>query len=183
MLQLVGPRSGETIAIPGASGGVGSALVRLAKLRGARVVAVAGASKLDRVRELGADRILVRKSSGVPQAAVEVIGGPLDVVADVVGGDDFGGWMEALRHGGRYVTSGAIAGPMVELDLRTLYLKDLTLHGATVYHPRVFSDLVGHIEAGEIRAIVAETYPLSGIHAAQEAFMSKRHVGKLVITI
>ena len=182
MLQLADLAAGETVAVPGASGGVGSALVQLAKLRGARVVAVAGATKQDQVRELGADGIVVRQSGGVPQAAVEANRGGFDVVADVVGGNDFAGWLEALRSAGRYVTSGAIAGPMVELDLRTLYLKDLTLYGATVYHPRVFSDLVGYIEAGAVRAVVGGAYQLSDIHAAQQAFLTKRHVGKLVIT-
>lgn len=183
MLALAGLRGGETVAVPGASGGVGSALVQLAKLRGARVVAVAGASKLDQVAELGADHVVARQPGRVPEAAMGANRGPFHVVADVVGGDDFGGWLEALGHGGRYVTSGAIAGPMVELDLRTLYLKDLTLHGATVYHPLVFADLVRHIEEGAVRAIVGGSYPLSDIHAAQEAFLTKSHVGKLVITI
>jgi len=183
MLALADLRRGETVAVPGASGGVGSALVQLAKLRGAQVVAIAGVSKLDEVKELGADHVVVRQPGRVPEAAVDANRGPLHVVADVVGGDDFGGWLEALRHGGRYVTSGAIAGPMVELDLRTLYLKDLSLHGATVYDPQVFGDLVRHIEEGSVRAIVGGSYPLSEIHAAQEAFLTKSHVGKLIITI
>ncbi|MCY4649073.1 MAG: zinc-binding dehydrogenase [bacterium] len=183
MLQLANLRAGETVAVPGASGGVGSAAVQLAKLRGARVVAIAGASKLDQVRELGADHVVVRQAGGVTQEAVEANRGRFHVVADVVGGEDFGGWLEALRRGGRYVTSGAIAGPIVDLDLRTLYLKDLTLHGATVYHPRVFADLVGHIETGAVRAIVGGAYLLSDIHAAQQDFLTKRHVGKLVITL
>ena len=183
MLARLGLRSGETIAVPGASGGVGSALVQLAKLRGARVVAVTSAAKLDEVAALGADRVVTRQANRVPECAAEANGGPFHAVADVVGGHDFGGWLEALRRGGRYVTSGAIAGPMVELDLRTLYLKDLTLHGATVYEPQVFSDLVGHIESGRIRAVVGGVYRLEDIHAAQEAFLAKRHIGSLVISI
>ena len=183
MLQRVALRSGETIAVPGASGGVGSALIQLAKLRDARVVAVTSAAKLDDVAALGADRVVTRHGDRVPQDAMEANGGLFHAVADVVGGPDFGGWLEALRRGGRYVTSGAIAGPMVELDLRTLYLKDLTLHGATVYEPKVFSDLVGHIEGGRVRAVVGGVYRLEDIHSAQEAFLAKRHIGSLVITI
>ena len=183
MLQRVGLRRSEAIAVPGASGGVGSALVQLAKLRGARVVAIASASKLDDVAALGADRVVARQTGRVPEAAMEANGGPFHAVADVVGGPDFGGWLEALRHRGRYVTSGAIAGPMVELDLRTLYLKDLTLDGATVYEPQVFSDLVEHIESGQVRPVVGGVYPLADIHSAQEAFLAKRHTGSLVISI
>ena len=183
MLQRIGLRSGESIAVPGASGGVGSALVQLAKRRGARVVAVAGASKMAAVRALGADEVIARESDDLVAAAVGANGGSFDVVADVVGGECFSGWLEALGRGGRYVTSGAIAGPVVDLDLRTLYLKDLQLHGATVYEPQVFADLVGYIERGEVRAVVGGTRPLEEIHAAQEAFATKRHVGSLVITV
>ena len=183
MLHRSGVRSGESIAVPGASGGVGSALVQLAKRRGARVVAVVGASKLAGVRALGADAAVARESDDPVAAAVSANGGSFDVVADVVGGECFSGWLHALGRGGRYVTSGAIAGPVVDLDLRTLYLNDLQLHGATVYEPQVFADLVGYIERAEVRPVVGGTYPLEEIHAAQEAFAAKRHVGSLVITV
>jgi NADPH:quinone reductase-like Zn-dependent oxidoreductase len=105
------------------------------------------------------------------------------VVADVVGGDDFGGWLDSLQRGGRYVTSGAIAGPVVELDLRTLYLNDLELYGATVFEPQVFADLVGYIAAGEVQPVLAATYPLDQIGEAQEAFQRKQHVGNIVIEV
>lgn len=183
MLQQVRLLSGETVVVPGASGGVGSALVQLAKLRGARVVAIAGATKTDMVKDLGADEVIPRQVDHVPQAAMQAGGGPFDVVADVVGGDDFEGWLEGLRRGGRYVTSGAIAGPQVRLDLRTLYLRDLSIYGATVHQPQVFSDLAGYIREGRVQAVVGGSYRLTDIHAAQEAFLAKRHVGKLVITL
>ncbi len=183
MLQRIGLRQGESIAVPGASGGVGSALVQLAKLRGAKVVAIAGASKLGGVSDLGADEVIARAPGDIAARAIDANGGHFDVVADVVGGDSFGGWLEALRPGGRYVTSGAIAGPIVELDLRTLYLKDLELHGATVYHPGVFADLVRYIEQGKVRPLVGGTFALTDIHAAQDAFANKNHIGSLVIVI
>ena len=183
MLQRVELREGQSIAVTGASGGVGTALVQLAKRRIARVVGIAGRSKLAGVAGLGADVVVARDHDDVPAAATEANGGPFDVVADVVGGADFGIWLDSLRRGGRYVTSGAIAGPMVQLDLRTLYLNDLELYGATVFEPRVFADLVGYIERGEVRPVVAASYPLQQIHEAQAAFEQKNHIGSLVITI
>ena len=183
MLQRIGLSAGETIAVPGASGGVGSALMQLAKLRGAGVVAVAGAAKLERVQELGADAAVAREADDPMAEAVQANGGPFDAVADVVGGADFGGRLEALKRGGRYVTSGAIAGPIVDLDLRTLYLRDLELHGATIYQPQVFADLVGYINQARVRPVVGGTFPLEQIREAQEAFGSKEHVGSMVITI
>ncbi|MBS3927670.1 MAG: zinc-binding dehydrogenase [Sphingomonadales bacterium] len=72
---------------------------------------------------------------------------------------------------------------MVDLDLRTLYLKDLTLYGCTALDDGVFAQLVGHIERGEVRPLVCATFPLERIEAAQRVFLEKRHVGKIVLTI
>ncbi|NNE73241.1 MAG: zinc-binding dehydrogenase [Acidimicrobiales bacterium] len=183
MLHRVQLGAGQSVAITGASGGVGTALVSLARLRGATVTAIAGQTKLDAVAALGADHLVPRQNPDAVAAALEANGGPFHVVADVVGGADTPRWFEALRRGGRYVTAGAIAGPIVDLDLRTLYLHDLELYGATVYQPDVFSALVGYIARGEISPIVGGTYPLEQIHQAQEAFAAKDHVGAMVLRI
>ena len=90
--------------------------------------------------------------------------------------------LEILKPGGRYATSGAIAGPMVSLDIRTLYLKDLTFYGCTYQPIEVFKNLIKYIEKGEIKPLVAKTYPLKEIKKAQEDFLLKKHVGKLVLT-
>ena len=175
---------GETVLIAGASGGVGSGLVQLAKRRGARVIAVAGRSKMEAVAALGADWVIAREEadfeSAVRTAAPD---GEVQVVADVVGGSQFPHLLDLLARGGRYVTSGAIAGPMVDLDLRTLYLKDLTLLGATVMPVGIFASLVGYIERQEIRPLLAETFPLDKMADAQNAFLRKQHVGNFVITL
>ena len=183
MLDRVDLERGQRIAVTGASGGVGSALVRLAKVRGAHVTAVAGRSKLDAVVALGADAVVPRDTDDLAAVAAGRAGRRFDVVADVVGGPDVGRWIDELVRGGRYVTSGAIAGPIVEIDLRTLYLHDLELIGATVFPPEVFADLVGLVEAGLVQPTIAATYPLVEIHAAQEAFARKEHIGNIVITI
>ena len=176
-------RAGETVVVTGASGGVGTALVQLAKLRAARVIAVTGAAKAGAVNALGADAVVDRAVDDLAGAVAEAAGGPVDVLADVVGGPAFAPLLEVVRRGGRYTTAGAIAGPMVDLDLRTLYLNDLEFHGCTVYDPAVFEALVGHIERGEVRPVVGGTFPLVDICAAQEAFLAKAHVGALVLTV
>jgi len=85
----------------------------------------------------------------------------VDVVVDLVAGPQWPGLLEILKFGGRYVTSGAIAGPIVELDVRTLYLKDLTFFGSTWQPLEVFENLVSYIERGEIKPLVAASYPRS----------------------
>lgn len=169
--------AGETVLVTGASGGVGSAAVQLAKRRGAQVIAAAGADKAAEIAGLGAARVIARDAD-LPQ----VLGREtVDVVIDVVGGSQFPYLLEILKRGGRYAVAGAIAGPVVDLDLRTLYLKDLRLLGCTVLEPGVFANLVGYIARGEIRPLVARQYALKDIVAAQEEFLRKRHVGKIVL--
>jgi NADPH:quinone reductase-like Zn-dependent oxidoreductase len=177
MLNRASVVSGEQVLITGASGGVGSAAVQLARRRGARVIAVAGAAKADEVRALGAARVVPRGEDLVAALGRD----SLDVAVDLVGGPQWPQLLDLLRRGGRYVTAGAIAGPIVELDLRTLYLKDLSLFGSTWQEATVLASLVSYIERGEIRPVVAGTYPLADIRCAQEEFLAKKFVGKLVL--
>lgn len=184
MLRRAEVGEGDTVLISGASGGVGSALIQLANRRGARTVALYGADKLDAVRAVGPSAVLPRAPEDLKAALKQAIGSEtVSVVADVVGGPVWPRLIDVLSRGGRYTCAGAIAGPVVELDLRTLYLRDLTFTGATVVPPGVFTDLVGYIERGEIRPLVAETYPLERLHDAQRAFIAKRHIGNIVIAM
>ena len=179
MLERVGVATGERVLITGASGGVGSAAIQLARRRGAEVVAVSTAAKADALRSLGAAKVVDRGD-----VLVDVLGaGSVDVVVDLVAGPQWGQLLDVLRLGGRYIASGAIAGPIVELDIRTLYLRDLTLMGATYQQPGVFENLVSYIEQGEISPLVHRVYPLADIAQAQADFAAKNFVGKLVLTI
>ena len=167
----------ERVLVTGASGGVGSAAVQLAKRRGADVVAVASAGKADTLRAIGADEVVDRRADLVAAVGRDSV----DAVIDLVAGPSWPGLLDILRRGGRYATAGAIAGPLVALDVRTLYLKDLTLLGCTFQEDAVFENLVAYIERGEIRPLVAKTFPLSDIRRAQEEFLAKTFVGKLVL--
>jgi NADPH:quinone reductase-like Zn-dependent oxidoreductase len=177
LLTLADVAAGDTVLVTGASGGVGSAAVQLACARGAHIVAVAAAAKADAVRTLGAIEVLGRDDD-----LSAVLGrDSVDAVIDVVGGPAWPGLLDVLRPGGRYAVSGAIGGEVVQLDLRTLYLKDLRLLGGTIVEPAVFATLLGRIERGEIVPVVAAVYPLPEIVTAQQHFESKRSVGKIVL--
>jgi len=167
----------ERVLITGASGGVGLAAIQLAKRRGAEVVALSSATKAEEVRTIGTDLVLDREADLVAALGRDSI----DLAVDLVAGPGWGQLLEVLKVGGRYATSGAIAGPLVELDVRTLYLKDLTFYGCTYQDDAVFENLLGYIERGEIRPLVARTYPLRDIGDAQRDFLAKRYVGKLVL--
>lgn len=168
----------DTVLVPGASGGVGGALVQLAKRRGARVIAMASAAKHAEVQNLGPDRVLPRAPDDLRAALGHE---EITVVADVVGGPYWPTLIDVLERGGRYTCSGAIAGPIVDLDLRTLYLRDLTFSGSTVIPPEVMPNLIRYIENGEIKPALAATYPLSQLREAQTAFIAKKHTGNIVV--
>jgi NADPH:quinone reductase-like Zn-dependent oxidoreductase len=169
--------AGERVLVTGASGGVGSAAVQLARRRGAVVTAIAGRDKMDAVRALGCDRVVARDEDPVSALGTQT----MDLVVDNVAGAGFGTMVKLLKRGGRYVSSGAIGGPMVTFDMRDFYLKDLTLIGCTAWDEPVFPDLVSYIERGEIRPLLAKTFPLQDIVAAQREFLEKRHVGNFVL--
>lgn len=177
MLHRAGLGKGQRVLIAGASGGVGSAAVQLAKRRGAEVIAEAGRDKWPGLKALGVDHLLDRGADPSEALGRE----SLDLVVDNVGGEGFGGRIEALRRGGKFASSGAIAGPLVTLDMRRFYLKDLTLIGCTAWDEPVFPNLIGYIERGEIKPLIAATFPLEKIADAQRVFLEKKHLGKFVL--
>jgi len=177
MLHRAGVARADTVLIAGASGGVGSATVQLARRRGAEVIAITSAGKQERVPALGAHRVLERSEDLVGALGERSI----DVIVDNVAGPAFPAMLKLLKPGGRLVSSGAIAGPVVALDMRELYLKDITLLGSTAWDEPVFPNLVRAIEQGEVRPVLDRTFPLASIVEAQKLFQTKRHIGKLVL--
>ncbi|RWB66315.1 MAG: alcohol dehydrogenase [Mesorhizobium sp.] len=177
MLHRANVGIGEHVVVTGASGNVGAAAIQLARRRGASVTAVVAPEKADDFRRLGADRIVPRDVSLVAALGVKTV----DVVIDVVAGPRWGELLDILKVGGRYAVAGAIAGPIVELDVRTVYLKDLSFFGCTFWDDSVFENLVSYVEQGEIRPLVAKTYALADIVSAQKDFLSKKYIGKLVL--
>lgn len=182
MLKRANVVQDDVVLIPGASGGVGSALIQLANRRGATTIAMCGTDKAAQVEAIGPRSVLPRAPDDLRAALVQSVGREtVTVVADVVGGPYWPQLIDVLARGGRYTCAGAIAGPMVEMDLRTFYLRDLTFTGATVVPLGVFADLVGYIEREEIRPMLAQTFPLKHLADAQNAFMAKQYVGNIVV--
>jgi alcohol dehydrogenase len=172
LLARAGVRADDRVLVTGASGGVGLAAVQLALLRDAEVTGQARPEKAAVLRAAGA-AVLDRDARPEPRS--------FDVVIDVVGGAGWQHRLEALLPGGRYATSGAVAGPLVQGDLRTIYLNDLTIFGATHQPPEVFAGLVSLINAARIRPVVSQTYALRDIGQAQADLAAGRYAGKLVL--
>ncbi|WP_240722190.1 zinc-binding dehydrogenase [Poseidonocella sp. HB161398] len=169
MLARAGIGAGEVVLVTGTPGGVGSAAVQLARARGAEVISGAGGAKAARLRDLGAARTLDRGADLLAGLGPDSV----DAVVDLVAGPDCPALPGILRPGGRSAVACAIGGPLVTVDMRTLYLKGLGFFGTTVHGPQVFPDLAGRIGRGEIAPLVA----------AQEVFLRKDDVGKIVLTL
>ena len=171
---------GKEVLITGASGGVGVAAIQIAKAYGARVTAMTSHGKEQKILQIGADKAILRENSTKPQSFPKH---RYDVVLDLVGGPMWGNLIEALKPKGRYVASGAIAGPIVSLDLRTLYLSDLTLYGSTYQPSYIFEKLIEMIESEKIKPVLTNTYPLAHLKQAQEQFLTKNFIGKIGICV
>ena len=183
LIERTGLSPGESIVISGASGGVGSAAIQLAKIREAKVIAISRAGKEQVLREVGADHVIDRNEPNLESAIKDLAGGDVDVAADVVGGDTFVVLINCLRPGGRYSASGCIGGPMVNFDLRKLIYRDLQMTGATVAPAGTFDRVLAHIESEKLKPVLAKTYPLKELAKAQLSFMRKNHVGNIVVTM
>jgi NADPH:quinone reductase-like Zn-dependent oxidoreductase len=182
MLERARLSAGEHVLVTGASGGVGSAIIQLARARGAIPIAIAGPGKEQAVLDIGAEAVVTRGDGDLVEAVDRASAGrPIDVVADLVAGSMFNDLLKILRPEGRYTTAGAIGGPVVQLDLRTMYLKQLELHGSSQGTRADFRRLVRYIEDKKIRPLVGGVYPLSDFHRAQTDFMAKNFIGKLVV--
>jgi NADPH:quinone reductase-like Zn-dependent oxidoreductase len=182
MLSEAGVKAGETVLITGASGGMGSMLIQLVHARGAHAVAVTSKAWAAEVATLEPLAVVNRDEGNLVEAVTAAMGAPhLEVVADVVGGPQFPDYLALLGPAGRYVTAGAIGGPVVALDLRTIYLKKLRLYGVSTGYQHHFETALQHIRAGRIRPLLARTYALSEIKQAQADFVAKDFFGNLVV--
>ncbi|MFB4426003.1 zinc-binding dehydrogenase [Streptomyces sp. QL37] len=171
---------GETVLVSGASGGVGLALIQIARARGARVLAISSGSKIDAVREAGAHDVVDRAQDVAGQirdAAPEGI----DVALDVVAGDLVSECLPLLREGGRWVVAGALGGFDVTFDVRRLYLHNAQLIGSAMHTPTHFGLLMDLARQAGIQPVVASTFPLDQAARAQEELARREHVGKIVL--
>ena len=133
-------------------------------------------SKIKDVNKLGADKIITHDQlKNIDNRSV-------DVVIDLLGKDYSNNLINKLKYFGRYATAGAVSGPIASIDIRTIYLHDLSLFGCTVLDSGVFKNIIGYIEKKEISPLVDKIFPLKNIIEAQKYFLKKDFIGKIVIT-
>lgn len=173
-------RMGETALVSGASGGVGLALVQIARACGARVLAISSGPKIDAVREAGAHGVIDRAGDVAEQIRAAAPEG-IDVALDVVAGELVSEGLPLLREGGRWVIAGALGGYDVAFDVRRLYLHNAQVIGSAMHTPTHFDLLMDLARRAEIQPIIAATFPLDQAAQAQEELSRRGHVGKIVM--
>lgn len=175
-------RPGDTVLVTGASGGVATAAIQIARFAGARVMALTSAPYTDRVRELGAHAVYDRADPEWSRAVWRDTGKRgVDVVFDSVGAAIFGQCVRSLARGGRMVVYGATTGPTGDLDLRVLFWKQVFVIGSTMANHAEFRRVMDLVFAGEFDPIVDSVRPLTDIRQAHERLESGEAFGNIVL--
>jgi NADPH:quinone reductase-like Zn-dependent oxidoreductase len=179
-------RPGETVLIIGASGGVSTACIQIAKLAGAKVFVVgSSADKLDLASSLGADILIDRSQVEDWSTAVFKANGRkgVDVVVDNVGAGSLPLSMRAARKGGRILTVGNSGGPTIEIDNRYIFGKHLSILGSTMGTHHDFATVMNLVYAGALQPVIDREYPLRQAAAAQERLEGGRQMGKILLAV
>jgi len=176
---------GENVLVHAAGSGVGSVVIQIARLRGARVIATASSEeKLAKARELGADETINYSSDNWPRQVRRLTNGRgVDVVFEHTGADTWPGSILSLKKGGRLVTCGATSGFEARTDLRHVFYRHLTILGSMMGSRADLLAAMKFIESGQIRAVVDRVLPLEEARKAHELMEERAQFGKLVLEI
>lgn len=176
-------RPGQTVLILGANSGVGIAAIQIAKLFHARVITTAGDErKMERARELGADHVINHYQQKISQEVRTITKHKgADIVIEHVGAATWEESVKSLSAGGTLVTCGATTGPNVQLDLRFLFSRQLSLLGSYMGTMGELHEVLGHVFAGRIKPVIDHVFPLKQIRAAHEYMERSQMFGKIVL--
>jgi NADPH:quinone reductase-like Zn-dependent oxidoreductase len=180
-----GLRPGETVLVVGASGGVNTASIQIAKLAGAEVYVIgSNAGKLALAGSLGADVLIDRSEEENWSKAVYKLTNRrgVDVVVDNVGTTFYHSFRAAAK-GGRILTVGNTGAPKFEIDNRYIFGKHLNIIGSSMGTINDFKTVMGLVFEGKLKAVVDQTFPLSEAGAAHERLAQGEQMGKVTLAI
>ena len=185
LITQAGLRPGRTVLVIGAGSGVGVAAIQVAAMAGARVIAAStSAEKLEAARKLGAREVIQSPPDDLLRQARKLTDGRgVDVVFEHVGEAVFGAALKALAPGGMLVTCGATSGPLVQLDLRFVFSRELRIQGAMMGGLAEFNDVMRAVSDAKLSPVVDSTFPLEEARRAHEYLASRRQFGKVVLKI
>ncbi len=178
-------KAGEDVLVQAGGSGTGTAAIQIAKLLGARVFTTAGTDeKCEKARELGADEAINYKKKDFSQEVKRLTGGRgVDIIFESVGADVWEGCLKSLARQGRLVTCGCTSGPIVQNDIRYLYMKNISIMGSTMGTKEDILTLLKLFGQGKLKPVIDRTFPLEEAGKALEAMMGRSFFGKLVLTV
>lgn len=185
LMTLGGCGPGQTVLVMGAGSGVGVAAIQLAKLAGARVIAVStSGEKLERAKGLGADLTIHHPPEDIVKQTMRLTGGAMaDVVVEHVGPAVFDAALKSLKVGGKLVTCGSTTGPTVELDMRYVFSRQYQILGSKMGTQAEMRKVARLVEEGRLKPVIDRCFPLHEARKAHEHLASKRQFGKVVLTV
>lgn len=189
-------QKGDTLLIHAGGSGLASVTIPLAKAYGIRVITtVRSDEKADLIRDLGADVIVNTKKTDITEVLhIEAENGhPVNVAIDCVGGVGMGKCLPFVAHGARWIIIAALAGNITELDLKSVYVKNIRIIGSTLRsrHPKMKAKILASlvkevwplVSEGKIKPKIWKTYPIERVEDAQAAMYANENVGKIVLTV
>jgi alcohol dehydrogenase len=191
MMVTIGQvQAGETVLVLGASGGVGTACVMLAKLAGATVIACAGSDdKAARLTTLGADHVITYRTAKLMDATHALVGKPrisgtggVDVVVNFTGGNSWQESIRCLKVGGRLLTCGATAGYEEQIDARYIWTFELKLMGSNGWRREDVTALIELARTKRMLPVIDKVLPLEQIREAERLMEEREVFGKIVVT-
>ncbi|MEJ2053991.1 MAG: zinc-binding dehydrogenase [Calditrichaceae bacterium] len=185
LMRKTSVKKDDWILIWGASSGVGSMAIQIAKAFGAQVITTAGSEEKVRMAEqLGADFVINYHRESVGRKVREITqGGGVDIVFEHTGAKTWPDSLKSLKRGGKLVTCGATTGPVVRIDLRVLFIKQQQIIGSTMGTFQDFEDINRLIEKGKLKPLVDKVFKLEDIRAAHKHLENGEQFGKVVIEL
>src|SRR5437588_493509 len=185
LVGRAGIRTGQTVLVLGASSGVGIAAIQIAKLFHCRVITTAGdETKLEKAKALGADHGINHYKQKISEEVRKITQKEgVDIVVEHVGAATWDESIRCLKTAGTLVTCGATTGAEVKIDLRHLFARQLRLLGSYMGTMSELREVLGHVFAGRLQAVVDRTFPLSEVRAAHEYLAESRMFGKIILSI
>jgi alcohol dehydrogenase len=183
-------KAGERVLVLGASGGVGTGCVILAKMLGAEVIACASsAEKLERLKQLGADEVVNYQEVDFSKWAIERYGKPqrrsyeggVDVVINFTGGETWQPSLRCLKRGGKVLVCGATAGYDPKEDLRYIWSFELKIIGSNSFYDDNLTALMDLIAQGRMRPLIDKVLPLEQAAEGLRLIRDREVVGKVVV--
>ncbi|MBK8575130.1 MAG: zinc-binding dehydrogenase [Elusimicrobia bacterium] len=177
-------QKGQTVLIHAGGSGVGIAAIQIAKLKGAHVITTVGSpEKGKRAKALGADDMIHYRETNFQQEVMRITNNRgVDLAVDHIGQETFEKSLLSIAKGGKLLTCGATSGRQIQFDLRTLFGRNITIHGSRMGQKKGLQDVMEHVKSGRLKPILDSVYPLKEAPQAHTRMEERKNFGKIILT-